>query len=167
MGEQSTRVETDSLGPIEVPSEAKYGAQTQRSRQNFKIGGQRFTRPMIRALGIVKKCAALANVELGELDVLTEEQRAALLKADRRPLLYGLKCSDATPAMGSAVLDGETPVGRITAGARSPTLDCGIGYVRFGEAGEWSGRALHLRLPDGKVHPCEIVDLPFLSLIHI
>jgi fumarate hydratase class II len=69
------------MGPIEVPSDARYGAQTQRSRQNFKIGGQRFTRPMIRALGVVKKCAALANTELGELDMLGEEQRAALLKA--------------------------------------------------------------------------------------
>ena len=76
-----TRTETDSMGPIEVPDEAKYGAQTQRSRQNFKIGGQRFTRPMIRALGIVKKCAALANTDLGELDMLSEEARAALLKA--------------------------------------------------------------------------------------
>ncbi len=77
----TTRTETDSMGPIEVPTAAKYGAQTQRSRQNFKIGGQRFTRPMIRALGVVKKCAALANDELGELDALTQEQRAALLKA--------------------------------------------------------------------------------------
>ncbi len=69
------------MGPIEVPNESLYGAQTQRSRQNFKIGGQTFTRPMIRALGVVKKCAALANAELGELDMLEEEQRAALLQA--------------------------------------------------------------------------------------
>ena len=69
------------MGPIEVPNESLYGAQTQRSRQNFKIGGQTFTRPMIRALGVVKKCAALANIELGELDMLEEDQRAALLQA--------------------------------------------------------------------------------------
>ncbi len=69
------------MGPIEVPSDALYGAQTQRSRQNFKIGGQRFTRPLIRALGLVKKCAALANAELGELDALSEEERAALIQA--------------------------------------------------------------------------------------
>jgi len=77
----STRTERDSMGPIEVPNEAMYGAQTQRSRQNFKIGGQRFTRPMIRALGIVKKCAAQANIELGELDMLEAEQQNALLTA--------------------------------------------------------------------------------------
>jgi len=69
------------MGPIEVPSEAMYGAQTQRSRQNFKIGGHRFTRPMIRALGIVKKCAAQANIELGELDMLEGVQQEALLTA--------------------------------------------------------------------------------------
>ena len=77
----STRTESDSMGPIEVPNEAMYGAQTQRSRQNFKIGGQRFTRPMIRALGVVKKCAALANIELGELDMLDDAQRKALVQA--------------------------------------------------------------------------------------
>jgi fumarate hydratase class II len=77
----STRTESDSMGPIEVPDEALYGAQTQRSRQNFKIGGQTFTRPMIRALGVVKKCAAQANIDLGELSMLDESQQAALLAA--------------------------------------------------------------------------------------
>jgi fumarate hydratase class II len=69
------------MGPIEVPNECLFGAQTQRSRQNFKIGGQTLTRPMIRALGLVKKCAAQANCDLGELDMLTLEQRSALLSA--------------------------------------------------------------------------------------
>jgi len=77
----STRTETDSMGPIEVPSDALYGAQTERSRENFKIGGHTFSRAMIRALGVVKKCAALANIELGELDSLDEAQRSALLRA--------------------------------------------------------------------------------------
>ena len=76
-----TRTESDSMGPIEVPSSALWGAQTQRSLQNFKIGGQRFTRPMIRALGLVKKCAAVVNVELGELDALTPAAREALVSA--------------------------------------------------------------------------------------
>ena len=69
------------MGPIEVPSEALYGAQTQRSRQNFKIGGHTFPREMIRALGITKKGAARANLELGELDSLDKAQADALLKA--------------------------------------------------------------------------------------
>jgi fumarate hydratase class II len=63
------RVETDSLGPVEVPADRLWGAQTQRSLVNFRIGVERFRwgRPVIRALGILKKAAALANLELGEL----------------------------------------------------------------------------------------------------
>jgi fumarate hydratase class II len=63
----SHRTENDSMGPIEVPSDRYWGAQTQRSLENFKIGGERFPREMIQALGIVKKGAAQANRELGEL----------------------------------------------------------------------------------------------------
>ncbi len=75
------RTELDSFGPIDVPADAMWGAQTQRSLENFKIGGHRFSREMIRALGITKKCAALANDELGELDALSKESRAALIQA--------------------------------------------------------------------------------------
>jgi fumarate hydratase class II len=64
----SVRIESDSMGQIEVPSDKYWGAQTQRSLQNFKIGGHRFGRSVIRAFGIVKKAAALANKELGKLD---------------------------------------------------------------------------------------------------
>ncbi len=64
------RIEEDALGDVRVPAERLWGAQTQRSRLNFPIGVERFRwgRPVIRALGILKKCAALANGELGELD---------------------------------------------------------------------------------------------------
>jgi fumarate hydratase class II len=63
------RVEEDSLGDVQVPADHLWGAQTQRSRLNFPIGVERFRwgRPVIRALGILKKCAALANGELGQL----------------------------------------------------------------------------------------------------
>jgi fumarate hydratase, class II len=64
----NTRIESDSMGEIEVPADKYWGAQTQRSLQNFKIGGQRFGRPVIRAFGIVKKAAALTNRDLGKLD---------------------------------------------------------------------------------------------------
>jgi fumarate hydratase class II len=76
-----TRSETDSFGPIEVPADRLWGAQTQRSLQNFRIGGHTFPRPMIRALGIVKKCSAQANVELGELSMLDAKQQKALVDA--------------------------------------------------------------------------------------
>lgn len=62
------RSETDSFGPINVPADKYWGAQTQRSLQNFKIGGQRMPEALIRAFGILKKAAAEANVELGGLD---------------------------------------------------------------------------------------------------
>jgi fumarate hydratase class II len=61
------RVETDSFGEIEVPADKYYGAQTGRSLQNFKIGGERMPEPLIRALAIVKRSAAEVNMELGDL----------------------------------------------------------------------------------------------------
>jgi fumarate hydratase, class II len=64
----NVRIESDSMGQIEVSADKYWGAQTQRSLQNFKIGGHRFGRPVIRAFGIVKKAAALANKDLGKLD---------------------------------------------------------------------------------------------------
>ena len=76
-----TRVETDSMGPIEVPEDAYWGAQTQRSLGNFDIGRDTFVwgRPMIKALGVLKKAAAQANGELGELpaDIADYVVRAA------------------------------------------------------------------------------------------
>ena len=62
------RLEKDTLGPIEVPENSYWGAQTQRSLINFKIGKDRFPREMIRAFGILKKAAAICNMELGKLD---------------------------------------------------------------------------------------------------
>jgi fumarate hydratase class II len=62
------RIESDSMGQIEVPEDKYWGAQTQRSLQNFKIGGHRFGRPVIRAFGIVKKAAAMTNADLGKLE---------------------------------------------------------------------------------------------------
>ena len=70
-----TRTETDSMGAIEVAADRYWGAQTERSRINFPIGGERFrfTRAFIRALGILKKCAAQTNGELGLLSQDTVE----------------------------------------------------------------------------------------------
>ena len=62
------RTETDAFGPIEVPGDRYWGAQTQRSRQNFQIGDEMMPQPMIRAMALVKKAAALTNQELGRLD---------------------------------------------------------------------------------------------------
>jgi fumarate hydratase class II len=64
----ATRIETDTFGPIEVPTEQLWGAQTERSRRNFRIGDERMPVPLIRALGIVKRAAAETNNALGSLD---------------------------------------------------------------------------------------------------
>jgi fumarate hydratase, class II len=71
MPDSSSRLEHDALGWVAVPAERLWGAQTQRSLENFPIGVERFRwgRPVIRAFGIVKKCAALANRELGQLSL--------------------------------------------------------------------------------------------------
>jgi fumarate hydratase, class II len=61
------RVEKDSLGEVRVPQGALYGAQTRRALENFPISGQRFPRPFLQALGLVKQAAALTNAELGLL----------------------------------------------------------------------------------------------------
>ena len=63
-----TRTETDSFGPIEVPADRYWGAQTERSRNNFQIGEERMPRPLITALAIVKRVAAETNRQLGSLD---------------------------------------------------------------------------------------------------
>ncbi len=74
----ATRTEYDSMGPVEVPDDAYWGAQTQRSLQNFKIGDHRMPRPMIKALGLVKHAAAEANAALG---LLSEDKKEAIQKA--------------------------------------------------------------------------------------
>ncbi|MDP6346301.1 MAG: class II fumarate hydratase [Alphaproteobacteria bacterium] len=65
---EETRIESDSFGDLRVPADRYWGAQTQRSLQNFKIGGERFPREFIRAFGIVKQAAAQANMSLRVLD---------------------------------------------------------------------------------------------------
>lgn len=74
------RTERDSMGEVKVPSDRYWGAQTQRSLEHFKIGGDRFPRELIRALGILKKCAAMANHDLGLLP--SEKSRHVIAAAD-------------------------------------------------------------------------------------
>jgi fumarate hydratase class II len=76
----STRTETDSFGPIDVPADRYWGAQTERSRQNFRIGHDRMPMPIVRALAIVKLAAAETNRELGLLD---QRRAGAIVRAAR------------------------------------------------------------------------------------
>jgi len=82
---KSTRTETDSFGPIEVPADRYWGAQTERSRQNFRIGHDRMPIAIIHALGIVKLAAAATNRELGLLD----QRRASAIARAAREVIDG------------------------------------------------------------------------------
>src|SRR6187401_3241504 len=79
-GNKSTRSETDSFGPIDIPADRYWGAQTERSRQNFKIGHDRMPIAIVHALGIVKLAAAQTNQELGLLDA---RRAGAIIRAAR------------------------------------------------------------------------------------
>jgi fumarate hydratase, class II len=75
-----TRVEKDTFGPIEVPADRLWGAQTQRSLHHFKISGERMPRALVHALALVKKAAALVNTDLSALDA--KKSRAIVAAAD-------------------------------------------------------------------------------------
>ena len=80
-----TRIETDSMGEVEVAADRYWGAQTQRSLQHFAIGRDVMPRPLIRAIGILKEAAALVNADLGKLD----PHRAELIAAAAREVRDG------------------------------------------------------------------------------
>ncbi len=73
----ATRTESDTMGTIEVPADKYWGCQTQRSKENFRIGEERMPREVVKAFGILKKAAAVANFELGVLDATTRDLIAA------------------------------------------------------------------------------------------
>ncbi len=85
MAEKPTRTETDSMGPIEVPADRYWGAQTQRSLHHFSIGTDRVPAPVIRGMAILKKAAATTNQALGKLP----EDRAKLIVAAADEILDG------------------------------------------------------------------------------
>ena len=75
--------------------------------------------------------------------------------------LFGLRCCDAIPHGSDLIVCDSTSVGKVTTGAFSPYLDCGIGYVRFDKPSDWSGKILTLRSRQFGDVACKIVDLPF------
>ena len=100
----ATRIETDTFGPIDVDTTRYWGAQTQRSLENFKIGTEKMPRALIRALGIVKYCSAEVNDDLGKLDHLLHFEysddfstRARVVTQFKKPIkvLEGPDCWEA------------------------------------------------------------------------
>ncbi|MCE2512277.1 MAG: aminomethyltransferase family protein [Acidimicrobiia bacterium] len=92
--------------------------------------------------------------------------RDALETADRSQLLFGLVCATATPEAGMHVHFNDRPVGHMTVGSWSPTLDAGIGYVRFDQplpGGDWYGKTVFLHDRDGTPHEATVDTLPFVD----
>ena len=92
--------------------------------------------------------------------------RAALEKADRSQLLFGLVCPTATPQAGMTVHFNDDPVGHLTVGTWSPTLDAGVGYVRFHHpmpGDDWYGKTVFLSDQDGVSHEATVDTLPFFD----
>ncbi|HTE07074.1 MAG TPA: class II fumarate hydratase, partial [Planctomycetota bacterium] len=85
-GHAATRTETDSMGALAVPADRYWGCQTQRSLQNFDVGDDRFTRPLIGALGVLKHAAASVNADLG----LLPRASAALIQQASQEVIDGL-----------------------------------------------------------------------------
>ncbi len=134
-----TRTEHDALGPVEVPADRLWGAQTERSRHHFAIGVERltWTRPVIRALGLLKRAAALANTELGELSA----ERAALITQAADEVIAG-------------TLDGEFPLVVFQTGSGTQS-NMNANEVIANRANQLAGQPLGSHSP---VHPNDHVN---------
>ena len=113
--------------------------------------------------------SALVNpfeVGLGQFVDLNKNEfigRDALQKNECGQLLYGIKVNAVVPEIGSSVFKCEKVVGTITSGTYSPTLDCGIGFVRFHFQGNWVAEKVQIVAATDEVHYAEVVDLPFFD----
>src|SRR5437899_6242128 len=134
----STRIERDSMGAMEVPGDALYGASTQRAVLNFPISGYRFGREFIRALGMVKWAAAHANFELGKLD----EARLRLI-------------GDAAQEVIDGKLDAHFPLDIFQTGSGTST-NMNANEVIANRANEILGHPLGEK---GPVHPNDHVNM--------
>ena len=101
---QATRTEKDTMGNVEVPADAYWGAQTQRSRENFKIGGETLPHPMIEAMALVKKAAAITNASLERIE---GDKRDLIVQAADEVLVDALarikKAADSIEGVDAAI----------------------------------------------------------------
>jgi fumarate hydratase class II len=148
----ATRTETDSMGPIEVDAARYWGAQTQRSLQNFRIGGERMPREIILALATIKKASALVNRDLG----LLADDRARWIVAAADEVLHGDH-------------DGEFPLVVWQTGSGTQS-NMNVNEVIANRANELAGGARGAKQP---VHPNDHVNLSqssndvFPAAIHV
>jgi fumarate hydratase class II len=142
------RVEHDSLGEVRVPADRLWGAQTQRALTNFSVGADRirWRRPVIRAFGVVKKCAALANGELGQLP------------RDKVELI--VRAADEVIA---GQLDDEFPLGVIQSGSGTQS-NMNANEVIAHRARQLGGVALH---PNDDVNRGQSTNDVFPTVMHV
>jgi fumarate hydratase class II len=131
------RIEKDSLGEVRVPADALYGAQTQRAVENFPISGLRFPSAFIRALGLIKLCAAQVNLELGLLD----ERRARAIQ-------------QAAQEVADGALDKHFPIDIFQTGSGTST-NMNANEVIANRAGQLLGGVLGSK----EVHPNDHVNM--------
>ena len=134
----ATRTETDSMGPIEVDAARYWGAQTQRSLENFRIGGERMPRELVHALATIKQASALVNRDLG----LLAEDKAGLIVAAAEEVLRG-------------VHDGEFPLVVWQTGSGTQT-NMNVNEVIANRASELAGGG---RGAGRRIHPNDDVNL--------
>src|SRR3984957_11397446 len=133
-----TRTETDSFGPIEVAADHYWGAQTERSRNNFRIGDERIPLPIIRALAVIKLAAAETNVALGSLDA----RRAKAIIQAAQEIIDGKR-------------DDEFPLSVYQTGSGTQT-NMNLNEVIANRANEWLGGKRGAKSP---VHPNDHVNM--------
>src|ERR1700691_713851 len=133
-----TRTETDSFGPIQVPADRYWGAQTERSRLNFRIGDEHMPRPLIAALAVVKLAAAQTNLQLGSLDA----RRAKAIMAAAQEIIDGK-------------LDDQFPLVVWQTGSGTQT-NMNVNEVIANRANETLGAKLGAKSP---IHPNDQVNL--------
>jgi len=147
-----TRTEQDSLGPVDVPADRLWGAQTERSRRNFTISGERMPRELLHALALVKKTAAVVNRDLGLLD---PAKAAAISTAADEAL--------------SGALDGEFPLVVWQTGSGTQT-NMNMNEVLANRASELLGGergARRLVHPNDDVNRCQSSNDVFPTAMHV
>lgn len=164
----NTRIETDTMGEVAVPTEAYWGAQTQRSRDNFKIGGETLPTPLIRAMALVKKAAAQTNAALGRLDEARTNlivQAAALAELSGLPFVSAPNKFEALAARDAAVFAGgalktlAVSLNKIANDIRwlASGPRCGLGELRIPENEPGSS------IMPGKVNPTQSEALAMVA----
>jgi fumarate hydratase, class II len=134
----AVRIETDSFGPIEVAADRYWGAQTERSRNNFRIGDERMKPPLIAALALIKRAAAETNLELGSLDA----RRAKAIVQAAAEIIDGK-------------LDGHFPLSVYQTGSGTQT-NMNVNEVIANRANERLGGKLGAKSP---IHPNDHVNM--------